>query len=117
MSHLEHVKTLLRNGESVLGAALNAGLPGPGRLHDLCVLLDAASPGEMKSGGTRIEIKYGFAATPFGEALIGETSRGISHLSFVGWSRPQRREGPSRHSVAGREIAPHRSARERIIGE
>ena len=40
-------------------------------------------PGEMKSGGAGIEIKYGFAATPFGEALIGETARGISHLSFV----------------------------------
>jgi len=37
---LEHVKTLLRNGESVLDAALNAGLSGPGRLHDLCVSLD-----------------------------------------------------------------------------
>jgi AraC family transcriptional regulator of adaptative response/methylated-DNA-[protein]-cysteine methyltransferase len=30
---LEHVKTLLRNGESVLDAALNAGLSGPGRLQ------------------------------------------------------------------------------------
>jgi len=88
---LEHVKTLLRNGESVLDTALNAGLSGPGRLHDLCVSLDAASPGEMKSGGAGIEIKYGFAATPFGEALIGETSRGISHLSFVDG---QGRNGP-----------------------
>ena len=87
---LEHVKTLLRNGESVLDAALNAGLSGPGRLHDLCVSLDAASPGEM-SGGAGIEIKYGFAATPFGEALIGETARGISHLSFVDG---QGRNGP-----------------------
>src|SRR3989442_8891008 len=62
---LEHVKTLLRDGASVLDTALNAGLSGPGRLHDLCVSLDAASPGEMKSGGARIEIQYGFAATPF----------------------------------------------------
>jgi AraC family transcriptional regulator of adaptative response/methylated-DNA-[protein]-cysteine methyltransferase len=52
-------------------------------LHDVCVSLDAALPGEMKSGGAGVEIKYGFAARPFGEALIGETSRGISHLSFV----------------------------------
>ena len=80
---LEHVKTLLRDGESVLDAALNAGLSGPGRLHDLCVTLDAASPGEMKSGGAGIEIDFGFAETPFGEALIGETNRGICHLSFV----------------------------------
>src|SRR3989442_9797670 len=48
---LAHVKKLLREGESVLGAALDAGLSGPGRLHDLCVNLDAASPGELKSGG------------------------------------------------------------------
>jgi AraC family transcriptional regulator of adaptative response/methylated-DNA-[protein]-cysteine methyltransferase len=79
---LEHVKTLLRNGESVLDAALNAGLSGPGRLQDFCVALDAASPGDMK-GGAGIAIKCGFAATPFGEALIGETSCGISHLLFI----------------------------------
>jgi AraC family transcriptional regulator of adaptative response/methylated-DNA-[protein]-cysteine methyltransferase len=80
---LEHVKTLLREGDSVLDAALNTGLSGPGRLHDLCVTLEAASPGEMKSGGAGIAIEYGFAATPFGEALLGETARGICHLSFL----------------------------------
>jgi AraC family transcriptional regulator, regulatory protein of adaptative response / methylated-DNA-[protein]-cysteine methyltransferase len=80
---LEHVKLLLREGDSVLDAALNAGLSGPGRLHDLCVTLDAASPGEVKSGGAGMEIKYGFSETPFGEALIGETARGICYLAFV----------------------------------
>src|ERR1051326_2165561 len=40
---LEHVKALLRTGDSILDAALNAGLSGPGRLHDLCVTLEAAS--------------------------------------------------------------------------
>jgi AraC family transcriptional regulator of adaptative response/methylated-DNA-[protein]-cysteine methyltransferase len=80
---LEHVKTLLRDGDSVLDAALNAGLSGPGRLHDLCVTLDAASPGEMKNGGAGMRIDYGFAETPFGEALFAETARGICHLSFI----------------------------------
>src|SRR6266571_800070 len=80
---LEHVKGLLRDGDSVLDAALNAGLSGPGRLHDLCVTLEAASPGEMKNGGAGMKIDYGFAETPFGEALIAETKRGICHLSFV----------------------------------
>ena len=80
---LEHVKTLLRQGESVLTAALDAGLSGPGRIHDLCVTLEAASPGEMKNGGAGLEITYGFAHSPFGEAIIGETSRGICHLSFL----------------------------------
>src|SRR6266568_6813151 len=80
---LEHVKKLLLDGSNIFDAALNAGLSGPGRLHDLCVTLEAASPGEMKNGGAGIQIDYGFAETPFGEALIAETERGICHLSFV----------------------------------
>jgi AraC family transcriptional regulator, regulatory protein of adaptative response / methylated-DNA-[protein]-cysteine methyltransferase len=80
---LEHVKQLLFDGHNVFDAALDAGLSGPGRLHDLCVTLEAASPGEMKNGGAGMQIDYGFAETPFGEALIAETKRGICHLSFV----------------------------------
>ena len=84
---LEHVKRLLGDGHNVLDVAIDAGLSGPGRLHDLCISLEAASPGEMKSGGAGIEIQYGITATPFGEALIGETKRGICHLSFVDQDR------------------------------
>ena len=80
---LEHVKQLLVDGANVFDAAIGAGLSGPGRLHDLCVTLEAASPGEMKSGGAGMQIDYGFADTPFGEVLIAETKRGISHLFFV----------------------------------
>ena len=80
---VEYVKRLLLDGRNVFDAALDAGLSGPGRLHDLCVTLEAASPGEMKNGGAGMQIDYGFADTPFGEALIAETKRGICHLSFV----------------------------------
>jgi len=80
---VEHVKQLLLDGRNVFDTALDAGLSGPGRLHDLCVTLEAASPGEMKNGGAGMSIDYGFAETPFGEALIAETKRGICHLSFV----------------------------------
>ena len=80
---LEHVKRLLLDGKNVFDAALDAGLSGPGRLHDLCVTLEAASPGEMKNGGAGMQIDYGFAETPFGEAFVAETRRGICHLSFV----------------------------------
>lgn len=80
---LTHAQELLRQGNSVLGAALTAGLSGPGRLHDLCVNLEAASPGEVKSGGAGWTISAGFADTPFGRCLIGESPRGICHLAFV----------------------------------
>src|SRR5205807_10330813 len=79
---LEHVKHLLRNGDNVFDAALNAGLSGPGRLHDLCVTLEAVSPGEIKNRCADLEITFCSAETPFGEALIGETVRGICHLTF-----------------------------------
>lgn len=79
-----HVQALLRRGHSVLEAAMDAGLSGPGRLHDLCVKLEAASPGEIKSGGAGTTIHFGFSDTPFGTWLAAQNSRGICHLSFVG---------------------------------
>lgn len=80
---LEHARERLSRGDSVLDAALDSGLSGPGRLHDLCVTLEAASPGELKDGGRGLEIDYGLAETPFGECLIGNSPRGICHLSFI----------------------------------
>ena len=80
---LSHAKALLQQGQSVLDAALTSGLSGPGRLHDLCVSLDAASPGEVQSGGEGWTISAGFAPTPFGIGLLAESPRGICHLAFV----------------------------------
>jgi len=80
---LAHAKELLRAGKTILGTAFEAGLSGPSRLHDLCVELEAASPGEMKLGGNGWAITAGFANTPFGKCLIGESPRGICHLSFI----------------------------------
>jgi AraC family transcriptional regulator of adaptative response/methylated-DNA-[protein]-cysteine methyltransferase len=67
---------------------LNAGLSGAGRLHDLCINLEAASPGEIKAGGEGWTIVAGYAESPFGECLIAESPRGICHLSFEDeWAR------------------------------
>jgi len=80
---LAHARTLLRRGEQVLEAALQAGLSGPGRLHDLCVSLEAATPGALKSGGAGYTIAAGLVDSPFGACLIAENPRGICHLAFV----------------------------------
>jgi AraC family transcriptional regulator of adaptative response/methylated-DNA-[protein]-cysteine methyltransferase len=77
------VKESLQAGKSILDAALEAGLSGPGRAHDLCVNLEAASPGEMKSGGAGWTLIAGFIETPFGKCLIAEGPRGICHLGFI----------------------------------
>jgi AraC family transcriptional regulator, regulatory protein of adaptative response / methylated-DNA-[protein]-cysteine methyltransferase len=81
--NLAQVKQRLHEGESVLNAALSSGLSGPGRLHDLCVSLEAASPGEIKSGGRGWTISFGFANTPFGKCVVAEGPRGICYLAFV----------------------------------
>lgn len=73
----------LRRGASVLDTSLSVGLSGPGRLHDLCVRLEAASPGEIKSGGRGLNIRTGFATTPFGEAFFASSQRGLMRLAFV----------------------------------
>jgi AraC family transcriptional regulator, regulatory protein of adaptative response / methylated-DNA-[protein]-cysteine methyltransferase len=80
---LAHAKKLLKEGASVLDTALAAGFSGPGRLHDLCVTLESASPGELKSGGEGWTIVFGFVETPFGECSLGQGPRGICHLAFV----------------------------------
>ena len=85
---MQHARKLLHKGESVLDVALDSGLSGPGRLHDLCVTLEAASPGELKNGGDKLEITYGYAASPFGDCIVGQTSRGICHLGFFEGSSP-----------------------------
>lgn len=80
---VEHAKARLREGESVLRAALDAGLSGPSRLHDLCVSLEAATPGEIKAQGEGLTITAGFADTPFGASLVASTPRGVCRLAFV----------------------------------
>jgi AraC family transcriptional regulator of adaptative response/methylated-DNA-[protein]-cysteine methyltransferase len=67
---------------SVLEAAYTVGLSGPGRLHDLMVTLEAVSPGELKTRGSGLAIRYGFSDTPFGSALIASTPRGVCRLRF-----------------------------------
>jgi len=82
----ERAVDLLRRSATVLDAAYEAGLSGPGRLHDLLVSVDAATPGEVASGGRGVAVAWGFSPSPFGECLLGITDRGICHLAFVGAS-------------------------------
>ena len=80
---LEYSKQRLLKSRSLLDAALDVGLSGPGRLHDLFVTFEAMTPGEYKRLGADLEIRYGFRPTPFGGCLLAVTGRGICHLGFV----------------------------------
>jgi len=78
----EHAKRLLDRSRSVLDAAGETGLSGPSRLHDLFVSCEAVTPGEYKSRGEGLTIRYGFHPSPFGDCLLGVTERGICWLAF-----------------------------------
>jgi AraC family transcriptional regulator of adaptative response/methylated-DNA-[protein]-cysteine methyltransferase len=80
----EGAKELLAQSENLLDTTYSVGLSSLGRLHDLFVSTEAVTPGEYKSGGAGLTIRYGLHDTPFGKALIGATERGICHFGFVG---------------------------------
>ncbi|HET9909296.1 MAG TPA: methylated-DNA--[protein]-cysteine S-methyltransferase [Anaerolineales bacterium] len=79
----EGAKELLNRSENLLDTTHQVGLSSLGRLHDLFVTAEAVTPGEYKSHGEGVTIRYGIHLTPFGKCLIGLTERGICHLGFV----------------------------------
>src|SRR5436309_9597086 len=80
---LDHARHLLRDSASVLDASYEVGLSGPGRLHDLFITHEAMSPGEWKTGGEGLTLGYGFHPSPFGNALVIATDRGLAGLAFA----------------------------------
>src|SRR6187399_1549494 len=80
---LDSARTLLRDSASVLDASYEVGLSGPGRLHDLFVTHEAMSPGEWKSGGEGLTVRYAYHPSPFGNALVMATERGLAGLAFA----------------------------------
>ncbi len=79
----ERARAMLDRSASLLETTFEVGLSSPGRLHDLFITTEAVTPGEYKSRGAGLTIRYGLYPSPFGTCLIGVTDRGICHLGFV----------------------------------
>jgi AraC family transcriptional regulator of adaptative response/methylated-DNA-[protein]-cysteine methyltransferase len=106
---VEHAKRVLAESRGVLGASLDSGLSGPGRLHDLFVAAEGLTPGEYADGGRGVTVRYGRADSPFGRCLIAATGRGLCLLEFTedfneiaGWLR---RHFPQADIVEDQETA------------
>lgn len=99
-----HARRMLAQQASVLDAALDVGLSGPSRLHDLFVAFEAVTPGEAKSAGAGLLVRHGVHPTRFGPALLCATGRGICGLSFLGEPEAElaamRRRWPAAEFVA-----------------
>ena len=112
---IDHARNLLAGSASVLDAAHEVGLSGASRLHDLFVDHEAMTPGDYKRRGEGLDIAYGFHPSPFGEALLLATDRGVAGLAFVDEDKGQSQaealadmtsRWPKAHFVA----APERTA-------
>ena len=79
----ENAKELLARSENLLDTTHQVGLSSLGRLHDLFVATEAVTPGEYKTRGAGVTIRYGIHASPFGPCLVATTERGICRLGFV----------------------------------
>lgn len=79
----EYARQALRTTADLLSVTEASGLSSASRLHDLMVTCEAMTPGEIKRGGAGVVLGFGCGATPFGEALVGWTARGLCHLAFL----------------------------------
>lgn len=88
---IDRARELLAGSASLLEASHEVGLSGASRLHDLFVAHEAMTPGDYKRRGDGLSMAYGFHASPFGEALILATERGVAGLAFVDEDKGQTR--------------------------
>ena len=80
---IDFLKSKLEGSKNLMEAAERAGLSSQSRVYDLFTTIEAVTPQEYKLKGQGLRIEYGFHFTPFGQALIGITERGICWLSFI----------------------------------
>lgn len=77
-----YAKEMLKENQSLFDTALETGLSGTSRLHDLFVNIEGMTPGEYKNCGENLCINYSFAESPFGNVIVASTSKGICHIAF-----------------------------------
>ncbi len=79
---LDHARHLLAAQTTVLETSHAAGLSGGGRLHDLFLRWEAMSPGDYARAGEGLRIGWTRLPSPFGEAVVMATDRGICGIGF-----------------------------------
>jgi AraC family transcriptional regulator, regulatory protein of adaptative response / methylated-DNA-[protein]-cysteine methyltransferase len=81
--NVAYARKLLKEKQVTLfDAAVETGLSGTGRLHDMFIRIEGMTPGEYKNGGEKLSINYSFADTPFGSVIIASTEKGICYIAF-----------------------------------
>ncbi len=105
---LEYLREKIFDTSNIIQAADAVGYTAQSRVYDLFVTIEAVTPNEYKRLGKGLLIQYGFHQTPFGECLIGITSKGICALSFIDVTNKQQELDCffDKWSLANLEFAP-----------
>jgi AraC family transcriptional regulator of adaptative response/methylated-DNA-[protein]-cysteine methyltransferase len=77
------LKEKLSQGQSVFDAALDTGLSGTGRAHDLFVTIEGVSPGVYKNNYKGISMYYGFHESPFGTCMVASVDQKLCRFDFI----------------------------------
>jgi AraC family transcriptional regulator of adaptative response/methylated-DNA-[protein]-cysteine methyltransferase len=81
---LDYAKNMLKASQATLfDTALETGLSGTSRLHDLFINIEGMTPAEYKNGGKALHINYSFAESPFGNIIVASTQKGICYIAFA----------------------------------
>lgn len=80
---LGHARRLLDARFSTFDTALQLGLSGQARLHDLFLRWEGMTPGDYAKRGDGLTMRYGWFDSPFGPALGIATERGLCGLAFA----------------------------------
>ncbi len=81
---LQNAKQLIKESSlSVLAVSDAIGLSSSSRLYDHFINIEAVTPSQYKQAGLGLTIRYGIHASPYGNAFIAVTSRGICKLVFI----------------------------------
>lgn len=67
---------------TLLDTALDCGLSGTARLHDLLLAWEGVTPGDVRRAGDGLSLYYGDFDSPLGRYLLVVAPRGICRLAF-----------------------------------
>ena len=73
---------LEKENSTIFETAIQTGLSGTGRLHDLFITIEGMTPGEYKNQGSNLEINYSFDQCQFGNYLVASTDKGVCNVLF-----------------------------------
>jgi AraC family transcriptional regulator, regulatory protein of adaptative response / methylated-DNA-[protein]-cysteine methyltransferase len=76
------LKTELRHASDVTTAVYAAGFSSSSRVYENVGEKLGMTPGQYRSGGKGVSIRYAFSPSPYGLLLLGATVRGVCFLQF-----------------------------------